>query len=232
VRVNPAAILQEPLAHEQTSSVRNSAADPSGRAQAPESAGQGRSDRPVLPAEVLERVRARDERALATFFDAYFDRVFGLVLRLLGDREAAEDVTQDVFVKIHRAADRIDPARDPGPWVTTIAYNTCRDLWRSGGHRMRRRSTSIEADPVVAGKLTPGTNDPERDALRAERMRRVQEAIGRLPEPLRTAVVLFEYEGMSHQEIADLVGIQHAAARKRYSRALEALGKLLKDVVE
>lgn len=194
--------------------------------------GTGAAARPTLARDVLERVRARDERALAGFFDCYFDRVFGLMLRLLGDREAAEDATQDVFLKIHRAANRIDPDRDPGPWVTTIAYNTCRDLWRSGGYRMRRRSASIEGDPAVAVRLTRGTNDPERDALRDERMHRVQEAIRKLPEPLRVAVVLFEYEGMSHQEVAEVVGINHAAARKRYSRALEALGKMLKDVVE
>jgi len=165
---------------------------------------------------------------MAAFFEHYFDRVFGLVFRLLGDRTAAEDVTQEVFYKVYRSAHQLDPARDPGPWITAIAYNACRDLWRSGAHRMGRKSHSVEDDPVVASRLTTGTNDPERDALRNERERLVQQAIAALPEPLRTAIVLYDYEGLSHQQIADLAGIQHAAARKRYSRALAALAETLR----
>ena len=88
----------------------------------------------------LEGVRRRDPAALEAFFEAYFDRVFSIVARLLGNRAAAEDATQEVFLKIHRAAHTIDPARDPGPWVATIATNVCRDVWRSSPYRMGRRS--------------------------------------------------------------------------------------------
>jgi RNA polymerase sigma-70 factor (ECF subfamily) len=166
---------------------------------------------------------------MAALFEAYFDRVYGLVYRLLGDRPAAEDMTQEVFLKVHRAAHQLDPARDPGPWLTAIAYNACRDFWRSAAYRISRRSGSIEGDPVVAGRLTGGGNEPERELLARERRDLVLEAIRRLPEPLREAVILYDYQGLSHQEIADMMGINHAAARKRYSRALTALGKMLKD---
>ena len=88
-------------------------------------------------------MRARDERALGAFFDRYFDRIFAVTYRLLGDRQAAEDASQDVFLKAYRAAERIDPDRDPYPWLLAIAYNTCRDLWRSGAHRMARRSAGL-----------------------------------------------------------------------------------------
>jgi RNA polymerase sigma-70 factor (ECF subfamily) len=179
--------------------------------------------------EQLERVRARDPEALGAFFDRYFDFVFGFVLRLLGDRSAAEDVTQDVFYKIHRAADQLDAGRDPRAWVIAIARNACRDRWRSGAYRMARRSASIEDDPVTAGRLTSGTNDPERDVLVAERERLVRDAVARLPDPLREAVLLHDWAGLSHQDIAAMTGVEHAAARKRYSRALAALGRLLKD---
>jgi RNA polymerase sigma-70 factor, ECF subfamily len=177
----------------------------------------------------LERVRAREPEALDAFFEFHFDRVFGLVYRLLGQRAMAEDVTQEVFLKAHRALDRLDVDRDPGPWLTAIAYNACRDVWRSGAHRMARRSASIEDDPGVGARLTAGTNDPERDLLRAESEQLVREAIEKLPEDLRAAVLLYDYQDWSHQEIADLLGIQHAAARKRYSRALGMLGKMLKE---
>jgi len=184
---------------------------------------------PGLSRDLLERARARDPEALAAFFERYFDRVYGLVYRLLGERAAAEDMTQEVFLKVHRAIDRLDPDRDPGPWLTTIATNACRDLWRSGAYRIGRRSGSIEGDPIVAERLSRGTNDPERDLLAREREELVRNAVLRLPEPLREAVVLYDYQGLSHQEIAEIMGLNHAAARKRYSRALTALAKLLKE---
>src|SRR5207247_827640 len=115
------------------------------------------------------------------------------------------------------------------PWLTTIAYNACRDLWRSGAHRLARRSDSIDVETHHAAELTRGGNDPERDLLAAERRELVLAAIDRLPESLRTAVFLYDYQGLSHQEIAEMTGVNHAAARKRYSRALAALGKLLKE---
>jgi RNA polymerase sigma-70 factor (ECF subfamily) len=153
------------------------------------------------------------------------------VYRLVGERGAAEDLTQEVFLKVHRAAHQLDPSRDPGPWLTAIAYNACRDFWRSSAYRMRARSGSIEADPALAARLTRGTNDPERDLLSEERRELVLRAIQSLPELLRVAVVLHEYEGLSHEQIAKMTGINHAAARKRYSRALEALGKMLREVL-
>lgn len=174
-------------------------------------------------------MRARDPEALARFFEATFDRVFGLVYRLLGERSMAEDVTQDVFLKAYRALERLDPRRDPAPWLTAIAYNTCRDLWRSGAYRLGRHSASIDGDPGTRARLTSPTNDPERDLIQSEREALVRRAIEQLPEPLRAAVLLYDYQGMSHQEIAEALGINHAAARKRYSRALASLGKLLKE---
>jgi len=184
-----------------------------------------------LPAGTLERVRTRDPAALAEFFDRYIGMVFGLAVRLTGDRTQAEDVAQEVFLKVHRAAHQLDPSRDPAAWLAAITANACRDLWRSGAWRMAARSRSVEEDPDAFGALSTGINDPERDALAAERERLVQDALDRLPEVLRVPVVLHDYQGLNHQEIADALGIQHAAARKRYSRALEALAGLLKETL-
>jgi RNA polymerase sigma factor (sigma-70 family) len=183
---------------------------------------------PALGASVLRRVREREPAALAEFFEAYFDRVYALVHRLLGDPTRAEDAAAEVFLKIHRAADRIDPERDPMPWLATIATNVCRDLWRSGADRMRRAAVPVD-DPAVRERLTSGANEPERDLLAAERERAVRDAVLALPEDLRDSVLLFDYAGLPHEEIATALGITHEAARKRHSRALAALGRALKD---
>ena len=176
----------------------------------------------------LARARAREPEALSAFFERYFEQVFGLVFRLVGERTLAEDVTQEVFLKVHRAIHRLDINRDPSPWLTTIAYNTCRDVWRSGPHRMSLRSAPLD-DPAVAPHLTSNAPDPEHRRLAAEAVRQVREAVARLPEPLRVAVLLHDYQGLSHEQGARLAGINPAAARKRYSRALAALGAMLKQ---
>jgi len=182
----------------------------------------------ALPRAVLEAVQRREPAALARFFDAYFGRVYALAARLLGDRTRAEDATSDVFLRVHRAADRLDPARDPWPWLTTITTNVCRDLWRSGYERMQRTAASTE-DPGVDALLGPSPDDPARTFEAKERARAVQAALDALPEDLRLSVVLFDYAGQSHEEIAAALGISHDAARKRHSRALAALGRALRD---
>lgn len=175
----------------------------------------------------LERVRARDPEALGAFFERYFDRVYATVYRLLGDRTLAEDMTQEVFLKVHRAAHQLDPSRDPGPWLMTIAHNACRDLWRSNAWKLTRRAASLDGDSPLTATLSHPAPDPERALLARERERLVQEALAKLPEPLRVAIVLHDYQGLGHEEVAAITGIHHAAARKRYSRALAALARLL-----
>lgn len=175
----------------------------------------------------LEGVRRRDPRALGDFFEAYFDRVFSLLKRLLGDPVAAQDAAQEVFLKIHRGAHQLDVSRDPGPWVMTIATNVCRDLWRSGAYRMTSTAASLEATPGLAESLASSARDPEGDALASERTRLVQQALGQLREPLREVVVLREYDGLGYDQISAIVGLNEAAVRKRYSRALAELGRIL-----
>jgi RNA polymerase sigma-70 factor (ECF subfamily) len=177
--------------------------------------------------ELLERVRARDPEALGQFYERYVDLVFGLAWRMLGERVLAEDAASDVFLKVHRAADRLDPSRDPAPWLVTITTNVCRDLWRSGAYRMSRRAADVD-DPASAAVLSTGRNDPEQDAIGSERERLVQAALLELPEPLRTSIVLHDYQGLDHRQVAEVLHIAHDAARKRYSRALTALEQKLR----
>lgn len=175
----------------------------------------------------LEGVRRRDPQALGDFFEAHFERVYSHLKRLLGDMTAAQDAAQEVFLKIHRGAHQLDPSRDPGPWVLAIATNVCRDLWRSGSYRMSSRAASIEATPGLAESLPSPARGPEGDALAAERSRLVMGALGQIREPLREVVVLREFEGLGYDEIASITGLNEAAVRKRYSRALAEMGKIL-----
>ncbi len=193
-----------------------------------EADSQATAGRPAPDA--MERLRARDPQTLGAFFEDHFDSIYGLVYRLLGDRHAAEDVAQEVFFRAHRAIHRIRTDRDPRPWLATIAYNACRDHWRSSSYRLARRSVSIHEEGD-AERMTLAGDDPESAMLARERVRIVQETLRDLPEALRTAVVLHDYEGLTHERVAQITGIGHAAARKRHSRAPAELAKRLRGRV-
>ena len=199
------------------------------RGEAPAREGTAAADTAPEPSLDLEAVRRRDPEALGALFDRHFDRLFAVVHRMLGDRTAAEDAIQEVFLKVHRGAPTLDPGRDPGPWLTAIAVNVCRDRWRSGANRLERASASIEGNPGLRETLTQGTHDPERDLLARERVAAVREGIQAMREAHREVILLREYEGLGYDQIAEIVGVNEAAVRKRYSRALEELGAILKD---
>ena len=97
-------------------------------------------------------MRARDPKALGAFFDQHMPRINSLAFRLLGDVHAAEDLTQEVFYRAFRALERLDPARDPVPWLVAITYNAWRDQCRSrarsldfGRNRSRPRRVLLKA---------------------------------------------------------------------------------------
>ncbi len=181
----------------------------------------------ALSGEVLRRVVARDPVALGQFFDAFADRVFGLAYRLLGDRTLAEDVSQEVFLKIHRAIHTLDPNRDPGPWVTTITYNACREHWRGTTRRRENVTSPLDEIEDWQNDHPTTTETPEGLLLADERDADVQRALNKLPDTLREVVVLHLWQGLNHKEIAEMLDSTHAAIRKRYSRALSQLAEIL-----
>lgn len=147
---------------------------------------------------------------------------------MLGNRAEAEDAIQEVFLKVHRGAPSLDATRDPLPWLVAIAANVSRDRWRSGASRLDRASTSFDSHPALRETL-PGPDgggfNPERDLLARERAERVREALQRLKPESREVIVLREYEGLGYDRIAEILGLNEAAVRKRFSRALDELGR-------
>ena len=180
-----------------------------------------------LERETLSAFRDGDPEALAAFFERYFDSIYGLALYLLGERADAEDLTQEVFLRVRRAAAKLDPDRDPLPWLRSITANLCRDYWRSFGTKLAARSVAV--DSPAAAALAHGGPSPEAALLDSEREAWVRRAIAALPESYREVLLLRDFEGIDHAEIAKITGDSPAAVRKRYSRALAKLAELLEE---
>jgi len=170
-----------------------------------------------LTPEDIERVRERQPDALNAFFERYFDRAYGYVCRLVRDPDEAQDITQVAFMKIHRAVHTLDPGRDPTSWIFAVVSNTVRDYWRSKRYKQSRADRPIE-NVVIADNLTAEDDQNARDAARI-----LSRALDELSEKLRAVVVLRDYEDLSYAEVAQVLGIAEAAARKRHSRALTEL---------
>jgi RNA polymerase sigma-70 factor (ECF subfamily) len=175
----------------------------------------------LFPVELREGLARREAPALARFFDVYFERVHAYLRRLVADEHLAEDLTQEVFLAAHRALASYDPARDPRPWLFTIATNKLRDHWRARAGPGAGALTSLDHEELSE---RVGAAQPEPDGLdRAVLAQRVRAAIDALPGGLRATVLLRVYEGLSFEDIGRILERNEAAARKRYSRALSAL---------
>ena len=186
------------------------------------------SSAPVFPVEMRARLARRDPAALALFFDAFFDRVYAYLRRLVADEHLAEDLTQDVFLQAQRALASYDPARDPRPWLFTIATNKLRDHWRARAAHGAGREASLDHEEL--GERVLALQQPPDQLSSEETTARVRAAIDGLPEGLRAPVLLRLYEGLSFEDIGRIIERNEVAARKRYSRALEALRESLGEL--
>jgi RNA polymerase sigma-70 factor (ECF subfamily) len=129
------------------------------------------------------------------------DEVFGLALRMLGDREAAMDVTSTVFLKAFRAFDRYDQARPARHWLIRIAVNECISAGRA---RTRERAHRAPADDAIA--VPDRAPAPDEQTVAREERARVRAAVSELEEPYRTVTVLRYFSGLSVEEIARVTG--------------------------
>jgi len=184
------------------------------------------SARPEFPVEMRPALARGEAAALARFFDVYYERVLRYVRRLIGSESQAEDLTQEIFLHVLKALPAYDSARDPRPWLFTLATNKLRDHWRSRSTQGGARVPSLEAEEL-AERIPSALPPPEAGLAASELASQVRAAIDALPEGLRATLVLRLDEGLSFEEIARILERNEVAVRKRYSRALAALREAL-----
>lgn len=148
---------------------------------------------------LVEKIARSDQQALATLYDTTNRLVYGLILRVLNDQGAAEEVLLDVYTQVWRQAPSYDTGRgSPMAWLTTIARSRAIDRLRSGWQAKQRQ----EPLDAVTDIETQAFN-PEEDSVHAERQRLVKHALAALSPEQREVIELAYYGGLSHSEIAE-----------------------------
>ena len=172
--------------------------------------------------ELLKAIAARDEAALAQLYDRYRVILFGLLMRILNNREEAEDVLQEVFLQVWRRAADFDETRGrPFTWLVTLARSRGID---------RLRTLAARERVAVAGARdeTEVVSDAASDTLRSEQRDVVNSALAQLPDEQSQLLLLAYFDGLSQSEIAERLGAPLGTVKTRMRTGLMKLRELLK----
>lgn len=179
--------------------------------------------------DLMSRLRAGDDHALDALMDRWQMPLRRFLYRYLHNETDASDVAEETFVRIYRHREKFRPGAKFSTWMFSIALNLCRDHAR---HGKSRPVIALDHDALAAASERSVDSvgaAPDTDLLSAETAEVVRSAIERLPDPLRTAVLLCEYEDLSHAEAAAVTGCSPKAVETRLYRARQLLRDALKS---
>jgi len=179
----------------------------------------------VSDSTLVEQIRLGEEDALAALYDRYAGMLYAVLLRILKDSGAAEEVLQDLFLQVWRAAGRFDASRGTlAAWLLVIGRS--RALSRL---RLRKRHEIQEDAGTFSFEAVPSLRNLEDEVVRMEFGERVRHALTTLPQPQREALELAYYQGMSHMEIAVRTGNPLGTVKSRVRAAIRTLQELFED---
>ncbi|HEY2091674.1 MAG TPA: RNA polymerase sigma factor [Thermoanaerobaculia bacterium] len=171
--------------------------------------------------ELMRIVQGGDLSPASEIYDRYSGRIYNFALRFLKNSEAAEDATQEVFVKMIRHANQFQGDAKLSTWLFSITANWCRDFLRKADNK------SKESDDVLVTLPAPADQSPDRNLEQRENEVRIQRALKALTPEQREAILLSRYQGLSYAEIAQISGCSEGAVKTRVFRAMETLKKAL-----
>ena len=178
-------------------------------------------------AELIRRARGGDGAAWEEIVSQYSRKIFNLAYRFTSSVSGAEDLTQEVFIRIYKTLDQYDSKQgDLSNWLMRLARNLIIDDYR---HRQRNPQNSM-ADAVDDHQyhLRAVGTSAQREIERKELAGQVQEGIDKLPDDLRTCVILRDIEELSYQEIVDVLKIPEGTVKSRINRGRIELAKILR----
>jgi RNA polymerase sigma-70 factor (ECF subfamily) len=172
--------------------------------------------------EIIQRCLNGDQSAWEAIVRMHWRRVFNIAYKFVGKHDEAEDLTQDVFLKLFKSLDTFDRRANFQTWLISVSRNLCIDHYRS----VRRERELIDRD-LDARDLSPASPEPGPAAAleQRDRVTMLREALARLPDTLRTAVVMRDIHELSYQEIADKLSLPEGTVKSRINRGRTELAR-------
>lgn len=182
-----------------------------------------------LDASDMERLVQGHDAALNNLMERHGERLFHYLIRHLQNEEDAAEVAQEAFVRVYQHRARFDARQKFSTWLYTIATNLARDRlkWRARHPQVSLNQPVGEGDYEIGDSLPDAKPQPDDSLAASELARKVQAAVAALPEDLRTALILSEYELFANAEIATTLGCSVKAVESRLYRARQRLRESL-----
>jgi RNA polymerase sigma-70 factor (ECF subfamily) len=194
------------------------------------------SDSEVLTdSDLVERYLAGDTRQFRVLVERYQDRMVNFIQRSIGDRDRAEDLAQEVFIRVYRHLKRFDREKKFSTWIYTIASNLAKNELRNRARNpivLFQTLTSTWDDDHRPLQFEDSSMRPD-DLYRKRRLQQlVEQAAGELPPHHREVFVLREIEGKSYEEIAEITGTQLGTVKSRLNRARNRFAQIIEPWLE
>lgn len=188
---------------------------------------------PLSDLSLVERCRANDDAAFSEVVARYKAKIYNYVYRMTGSADDAEDLTQEVFIRLYTSIDSFRGQSSLNTWLFRIAGNLCIDRFR----RVKNRVPAYSLDePVGEGdvqtqEVADETYAPHRLLQNAEMAEQIQAALSKLPEKLRAPLLLHDIEGLPYEEIAQIAGCPLGTVKSRLFNARMQLRRHLASYV-
>jgi RNA polymerase sigma factor (sigma-70 family) len=179
---------------------------------------------PPTDAQLIERCLQKDNSAWEQVVARFKRKVFHIAYKFTGKHDEAEDLTQEIFLKVFRSLDRFHRDADFSTWLSSVARNYCIDHYRAS-----KREREVLVEDLVAFDLAPASSgsNPHRALEDRDRRSFLRRGLEALPAKLREAVVLRDLQGLSYQEMADRLHLPEGTVKSRINRGREELSRLL-----
>lgn len=177
---------------------------------------------------IIAAIKAGQREHYEKLVERYKDRVFAMVMRQIGERGQAEDITQEVFVKAYLNLSRFDGRSRFSTWLIRIAINHSNSYLTSRTHRMKQRTESITAISETRQSAIAASHDAAHGDAKIE-LQRFRGALSALNEKLRVVLILCGLEGRSYQDAATTLAIPVGTVRSRLNKARLSMRQLLNE---
>jgi RNA polymerase sigma-70 factor (ECF subfamily) len=176
---------------------------------------------------LIQRCLQGDQIAWDLIVRQYWRKVFNVAYKFVGKHDEAEDLTQDIFLKIFKSLDTFDRRANFQTWLISISRNLCIDHYRS----VRKERETIDRD-VDANELTPASREPGPVAAleQRDRVTLLRQAMAELPDTLKTAVLMRDIQELSYQEIADRLRLPEGTVKSRINRGRTELARQIRKL--